>query len=256
MRNLERLLPIDPEWQFWGIQHIQRYIFASYRCRDKRVLDVACGCGYGSHILRNYGAEEVVGLDISSSAIEYAIDTYNIQGVNFITGDCLNPPENIGCFDVIVTLETIEHLKDPKAFIKSIKRFLNPKGILIISAPNALTHTKSKIPIENCYHLNEPTFDELSDWLSPDFATIQYFEQSPIYFGNCISFSPILLSKTIAALLKIENVIRVLFRKPQLPKYSQHPADDRLYYYTKILPLIPERKHLCDVFIFVCEKST
>jgi len=88
--------------------HTQRYQFAAERLKGKRVLDLACGCGYGSWILHQSG-NEVTGVDIEPEAIAYAKEHY--QGPTYI---CQAGEETKGSWDVLVSFETLEHLERPQ----------------------------------------------------------------------------------------------------------------------------------------------
>ena len=67
-------------------EHINRYQFAGGFVKKKKVLDLACGSGYGSKMLSSAGANNVVGLDISKTAIEYAENKYWHANINFFFG--------------------------------------------------------------------------------------------------------------------------------------------------------------------------
>ena len=62
------------------IEHLNRYHFGAQFVKDKRVLDVACGTGYGSAILAE-NAAFVEGIDISREAIDYAISNYSTHNI-------------------------------------------------------------------------------------------------------------------------------------------------------------------------------
>lgn len=100
--------------------HVNRYRFAAEHIPKKeglkRVLDLACGCGYGSKILQDAGYE-VTGVDCELSAIEYAEKHY--PGPNYRLGRLQHYP--FGGFDFAVSFETIEHLPDPLAFLRALK---------------------------------------------------------------------------------------------------------------------------------------
>jgi 2-polyprenyl-3-methyl-5-hydroxy-6-metoxy-1,4-benzoquinol methylase len=65
----ERFIPGTPG-EIW-VEHWHRYHFAARWCEGKRVLDVACGEGYGSALLAR-GASRVTGVDISPEAVAHA----------------------------------------------------------------------------------------------------------------------------------------------------------------------------------------
>lgn len=62
-------------------EHINRYVFASNFVKDKTVLDIVCGTGYGSSYLARKGAKRVLGGDISKKAIEYVIHLAKLKWV-------------------------------------------------------------------------------------------------------------------------------------------------------------------------------
>ncbi len=126
--------------------HMERYHFAAKQVKGSHVLDLACGVGYGSRILLKAGAASVTGIDIAPEAIEEAQSTGEASGLTFYCLDYrrLQSPNNLPPslaervqqkFDVIVSLETIEHLPDPDDFIKTVTAHLPKGGKFIGSVP-------------------------------------------------------------------------------------------------------------------------
>jgi 2-polyprenyl-3-methyl-5-hydroxy-6-metoxy-1,4-benzoquinol methylase len=109
--------------------HVNRYLFAKQHVTG-RVLDAACGCGYGSKILLE-NAVEAVGVDDSIEAIEWAREFF--RGPQFINGKIEEAPWT-GKFETIVSLETLEHLQNPEEALKAFRR--SCIGTLIASVPN------------------------------------------------------------------------------------------------------------------------
>lgn len=139
--TLERLVPDGLlKDEVTGLQtfslHIERYEFAARKLRDANsILDIACGVGYGSRLLKDsLPAALVTGVDSSAEAIEYANARYAWPGLTFRVGDAMTFDD--GPFDAVVSLETIEHLPDPQPFIQGVAtRLLRPGGIFIGSVP-------------------------------------------------------------------------------------------------------------------------
>lgn len=122
---------------------LQRYEYARSFCKDKDVLDAACGCGYGSAVL-GHKAKSVLGIDASKHAIDFALKFWASDNVTYKQFDLNSDLSSLGSFDVIVSLETVEHLD--RAIIQTCEKFrglLRPGGLLIISHPE-----KEKNPIE------------------------------------------------------------------------------------------------------------
>lgn len=114
--------------------HLDRYQWAAEVAEGKRVLDVACGVGYGARLLRDAGASEVLGLDISPVAIELANRTYGGQGVRFAVGDA-EAAGSEADFDLVVSLETLEHLTSPESAVLHFRSLLKPSGMAVLSVP-------------------------------------------------------------------------------------------------------------------------
>jgi len=116
-------------------EHIERYVFASKFAKNKSVLDIACGVGYGCKILLNAGALSVEGVDISEKIIDYAKQNYQNDKIKF---DCYSIYDltKKGEYDLITCFETIEHVWDDRAVLRKLHDALKEDGYLIISTPN------------------------------------------------------------------------------------------------------------------------
>lgn len=133
--------------------HLERYVFAAENLKPGRLLDIACGVGYGTEVIlsrRDGDVAEIVAVDNDAGAIDYGRKTYANPKVRFLQSDAYAFHDAIG-FSTIVSLETIEHLPDPQKFATSIDKCLQPGGRWVCSAP--VTPTKDAIP----FHLNDFT---------------------------------------------------------------------------------------------------
>lgn len=161
-------------------EHVSRYIFASQFVKGKSVIDLATGSGYGACILSTQGARKVTGVDNSKDAIAYAIKTYKASGLKYVFSEASSLPFDKGAFDVCVSFETIEHLKNQEKFIKEIKRVLKKDGLLVLSTPN-----KKIYPKGNIFHTKEFTSSGLSKLLRPHFKYLRLLFQNNV-FGSYI----------------------------------------------------------------------
>jgi|GEM_PF-2372410 len=164
---LERLDPIEQHNKMI-LDHYVRYYLASQFVEGKRVLDIACGLGYGSKILVNHQAKHVTGCDISGEAISYANTHYAHERITYQLKDIFSVnKDDIGTFDVVVSFETIEHVKEPEKAIHNLFNLLSDNGILVVSIPNDID-----LGVNNPYHLSKFTQDSFMEMLQRFFKYI------------------------------------------------------------------------------------
>ncbi len=152
--------------------HLQRYRFAAACLSGERVLDMACGCGYGSALLAELHPDKtVVGVDIDPAAIAYAQTHYRLPNLSYV---CADAQSFAGAdpFDSIVSLETIEHLPDPQRLVANYATLLTEQGQVIASVP--ITPTLDGNP-HHLHDFSQASFFKLfaAHGLRPD----QQFEQ-------------------------------------------------------------------------------
>ncbi len=162
-------------------EHWHRYLLARRCVAGKRVLDAACGEGYGSALLAS-AAASVVGIDLSAEAVAHASERYAGEHGNlrFVTASVASIPLPDASFDVIVSFETIEHMTEHEAFLREIDRLLAPDGMLIISSPNRPEYS-DKTGYRNEFHVKELDRAELESLLDPHFSVQRWFAQRPAF---------------------------------------------------------------------------
>jgi SAM-dependent methyltransferase len=147
-------------------EHYARYAWASQFAAGSRVLDGACGMGYGSAILAAAGASEVVGVDLDEKVIAQ-VGAAAGAGTRFEVADLRDLPFGDDEFDLVVSFETIEHVPDPKTVLDELARVLKPGGLLLISTPNRDVYTPG-----NPFHQRELAPNELEDELAKHFRSV------------------------------------------------------------------------------------
>jgi SAM-dependent methyltransferase len=155
----ERTLPDVPAENYWYRRHLAVYQWIAARVRGLRVLDMACGEGYGSALLGR-AAASVVGVDPNPEAHEHARLRYLAANLRFERGlaESFGEP---GCFDAIVFLQTIEHVQDPQAVLRHFRALLAPGGVAYVSTPNLLTLAPPGAEkSDNPWHLREYRAEE------------------------------------------------------------------------------------------------
>lgn len=160
------------------IDHVGRYKFASkYIKSGTKILDIACGVGYGSNLIAGLNPDiKVVGVDIEENAIAYAKKHYAHENVEYKIGNAEKPEFPDDQFDTIISFETLEHLPNPDSFIKNANRILKTEGSFIFSSPNekTLPFQKEKFP----FHQKHFTVEEVKEKLDEnDFNLLEIYSQ-------------------------------------------------------------------------------
>jgi len=173
----ERLVPGQVDADLWN-EHIARYHFAARLCRRKRVLDVACGLGYGSAELARTAAS-VCAIDIALEALLEARQRYHAPNLAFLAASATELPFPDSSFDLIVAFEVIEHLKDWDRLLAEARRLLAPGGQLIISTPNRSYYAETRrLAGPNPFHVKEFDYAEFRQALSSHFSSVTLYLQN------------------------------------------------------------------------------
>ncbi|MCR9248208.1 MAG: class I SAM-dependent methyltransferase [bacterium] len=142
--------------------HLARYSIARGLCAGKRVLDISCGEGYGSSFLATeWGAAEVHGVDISEEAITRARQNFGDDRITFhcSSADDLEDLFEAETFDLIVSLETMEHVPDAASFLATLGRLRKKDGAMVLSCPNDWYYYP-EADQGNPFHVRKFTYDE------------------------------------------------------------------------------------------------
>jgi SAM-dependent methyltransferase len=184
--DFDERIRIGPETQwFWdplACHHISRYLLAQSWTIGQRVIDVACGTGYGSAILARDTSRQVVGIDLSRIAVETAQADWPRSNLVFAMGDALDLGLPSGSVDTVVSFETIEHVHDPKRFLDQMALVLRPGGRLILSTPDRNYYSPGAQPGEshNPFHPSEMTSAELLALVEPRFRILAMYGQTRV----------------------------------------------------------------------------
>ena len=170
-------------------EHWHRYAFARRFVAGKRVLDAACGEGYGSSLLAGVAAS-VVGVDIDAETVRHARGRYSGAGsLRFEQGDATRLDMPAGAFDVAVSFETLEHVERQRELVAGLARVLADDGLLIVSSPDRHAY-RDVAGFENPFHVRELYRDELVDLLRPHFGAIRLYGQKLLFQSAIWSLDP------------------------------------------------------------------
>jgi 2-polyprenyl-3-methyl-5-hydroxy-6-metoxy-1,4-benzoquinol methylase len=165
----ERTLPDVPEENYWYRRHRVVYEWIAQRAHGRRVVDLACGEGYGSAVLAAT-AELVVGVDANPDAFEHARLKYAGGNLAF-ERDMIETWS--GDADCVVFLQTIEHVQDPDAVLARLRDLVGPRGVVYVSTPNVLTLApKGAERSGNPWHVREYRPQEFRALCARHFASV------------------------------------------------------------------------------------
>jgi 2-polyprenyl-3-methyl-5-hydroxy-6-metoxy-1,4-benzoquinol methylase len=145
------------------------YEWIAQRVHGRRVVDLACGEGYGSAVLGRTAAS-VVGVDANPEAYDHARLKYTAGTVRF-ERDMIETWT--GDVDCVVFLQTIEHVQDPDAVLARLRDLIGPKGVAYVSTPNVLTLApKGEARSGNPWHVREYRPEEYRALCARHFAHV------------------------------------------------------------------------------------
>lgn len=154
-------------------EHLVRYHLAKQLVKDKTVLEVACGSGYGAKILAEAGAKKVIAVDINQATIEQAQARYAHNNIEYVVDsaeELAKVADN--SVEVVTSFETIEHLKNYQQYLIALSRVLTDNGLVVISTPN-----KEIFQEKNPYHVKEFNLSELTAELNKQFKYVTILKQ-------------------------------------------------------------------------------
>ncbi|MDX6642937.1 MAG: hypothetical protein QOD76_899 [Solirubrobacteraceae bacterium] len=168
----ERTLPDVPAENYWYRRHLAVYEWIGARVIGGRVIDMACGEGYGSEVLSR-SAQSVVGVDANPEAHEHARLRYRRQNLSFERG-MVETHGHAGAYDAVVFLQTIEHVQDPCAVLRHFGSLLAPGGVAYVSTPNLLTlAAPGAAKSDNPWHIKEYRWQEYEALCRSAFHQVQ-----------------------------------------------------------------------------------
>jgi 2-polyprenyl-3-methyl-5-hydroxy-6-metoxy-1,4-benzoquinol methylase len=175
----ERTLPDVPEENYWFRRHLAVYDWIAARVGGLRVIDMACGEGYGADVLAR-AARSIVGVDANPEAHEHARLRYRRPQLRFARELVETFSESA---EVVVFLQTIEHLQDPGVVLAHFRSLVEGKqgaglaeGVVFVSTPNVLTLApKGAERSDNPWHVHEYRAQEFERLCRGTFGTVEMY---------------------------------------------------------------------------------
>jgi 2-polyprenyl-3-methyl-5-hydroxy-6-metoxy-1,4-benzoquinol methylase len=170
----ERTLPDVPEENYWYQRHLVVYEWIRDRLAGQRIIDMACGEGYGTAVLAQRAAA-VVGVDANPEAHEHARLRYTGANIRFARDlvETFDEPA-----DAVVFLQTIEHVQNPDEVLERFKALVagSASPCVIVSTPNVLTLAPEGAEKSgNPWHVKEYRPEEFRALCAAHFAHVELY---------------------------------------------------------------------------------
>jgi O-antigen biosynthesis protein len=185
----ERCVPWTDDLQV-VYEHYHRYVLAARFTNGARVLDLACGEGYGA-VLLAAGARDVVAVDIDPRTVEHATANYRGDNLYFTIGSMIDPELLAGVdrFDVITCFEALEHVEQQHTLIAVVRRLLAPGGLFLTSTPDVAVYSHEH-GNDNPFHVRELTEPEFRALLGGSFGHVAILRQNVAAGSLIVSATP------------------------------------------------------------------
>jgi SAM-dependent methyltransferase len=176
-----------PPYSLDAILHVSRYVWARQRFAqpEYHVLDFGCGTGFGVALLAARAAE-VVGIDLDPHVVDLAA-RYQLANARFLCANACTPglggALGLGGFDLVLSMETIEHLEDYFTYIENAAAVMKPTGTFVVGTPNrTMTYNRYEERRHmDPSHVQEFTARSLERTLAASFGRVEMYYQ---YFPN------------------------------------------------------------------------
>ena len=200
-----------------NLERHARYRWAAEALAGGRVLDAACGVGWGTALLAG-GCAEAVGVDLSPAAIAEAREAHG-EAARFERGDLRELPFGDGDFDHVVCFEALAHVADPPQALDELRRVLRAGGALLVSVPNGAVY-----PPGNPLHRSELDSAELEALLGERFANVAVHRQQS-YHASLLGSASMLAHDDPAAPIAAD-VVKALGGAPGSELHAVAAAGD------------------------------
>jgi ubiquinone/menaquinone biosynthesis C-methylase UbiE len=186
------------------------------------ILDLGCGMGALTKELMVYG--DVYGLDFSSESIKFCKE----RGLNNVfQGDATNIPFDDQKFDIVLSLDVLEHIQDHDKAVKEVKRVLKQNGLFIAFVPAFMSLWSVNDDLSE--HKRRYTKRELNNVIINNGFTVKRSS----YF-NTVLFIPIFLIR------KFNNIFKIKVKSEikMIPKWTDKILYSLFYFESLVLRYI------------------
>lgn len=205
-------------WFKWRFDMITDIVESLPRDEHFRLLDAGCGTGQMTKLLERYG--EAIGLELAPEAIEFA----RKRGVhNIVQGSITDPPFEPGSFDLVLSLDVIEHVDNDVQILDSLFNIVKPGGYLIVTVPAFQSLWSSHDEIN--HHKRRYRVPQLRSMIED-----AGFDITRITYCNTAMFVPVFATRKFkTALRSLRHADDVNDPESDLAEYPK-PVNDLLYH--------------------------
>ncbi|MGB8931642.1 MAG: class I SAM-dependent methyltransferase [Anaeromyxobacteraceae bacterium] len=213
-------------------EHDERYRHAATFVHQRKVLDCACGAGFGARSFLAEGPTALVAVDVSQEAVRQTLE--RAPGAAILRGSATSLPIASGTLDLAISLETMEHVEDDAAYLAEISRVLSPSGIFVCSTPNrAVTNPGASLAHRpfNRFHVREYSQGEFQALLAERFGEVEILGQTPCprwRVGAMAGLGRLFGPRIAARIAQALKLPRFLWDQPG--RYAVRPQDPRVCY--------------------------
>ncbi len=232
----ERVIPGEVDADLWN-EHYARYLFAARLCRNRRVVDLGCGTGYGAAELAR-SATHVWGIDLSPDAILYASEKYQHPNLDFRAAPCQRTELPDDSADLVVAFELIEHLAEPEALIAEARRLLTPSGQFVLSTPNLDFYRETRRQSgPNPFHQHEFVETEFRQILESHFPYVTLFTQN---HTPAISIQPSLPIGSAPPIVHLDRIGQDRIGQDTLNDDTLGPHTSDAHFFIAVCSTVPQ----------------
>ena len=221
----ERCYPGARGLNCFAQQHLVAYEFVQqFIDAHSVVLDIGSGAGYGTSCLSK-SAKSVIGIDYSQEAIAYSSSSHRRQNAEYIVMDACNLAFQDRIFDIVCSIQVIEHLHEVETFLNEARRVLRRGGILVLATPNKATFSPdySSLSSPLPYHVREWYENELESLLCRYFHTVRLY-------GSCFNKRsiPVMLYTVALKIIRIMDILKIKVIKESFEKSVFEKMDSQI----------------------------
>jgi SAM-dependent methyltransferase len=202
-----------PPYSLDAILHVSRYVWAAelFVRPEHHVLDFGCGTGFGVALL-SPRCDEVVGIDLDPNVVGLG-ERFQLTNAQFWCANACEPnlggALGIGGVDVVLSMETIEHLEDYFTYVENAVSMMKPTGTLVVGTPNrTMTYNRYEDRRHmDPSHVQEFTARSLERTLGAYFDQVEmYYQYFPDFWEEAGAGIPRELTFEDVAFHRIEDV--------------------------------------------------